>query len=95
MNQASSYIDGSVVYGTTSTLMSILRSYSGGRLRMSLTPDGRELLPYSTDPNDGCNSEVERLKGRYCFMSGKFMEVLMRKNKNYYKCVTISNYLNN
>jgi len=38
---------------------------------MSVTPDGRSLLPYSADPSDGCNQKEEMARGRYCFISGK------------------------
>ncbi|XP_075215946.1 uncharacterized protein LOC142321606 [Lycorma delicatula] len=79
LNQASSYIDGSVVYGNTEELMSSLRSYNNGELRMTETPDGRTLLPISSDPDDGCNNEVENSKGRYCFASGD-----PRANENIY-----------
>lgn len=71
MNQVSSYIDGSAVYGNTPELSRALRTYQGGKLKMSLSPDGRELLPISTNPKDGCNREEESAKGRYCFMAGK------------------------
>lgn len=37
---------------------------------MQLTPDNRTLLPPSTNPNDGCNREDERRRGRYCFAAG-------------------------
>lgn len=37
---------------------------------MQLTPDNRTLLPPSRNPNDGCNREVERRRGRYCFGAG-------------------------
>lgn len=37
---------------------------------MQLTPDNRTLLPPSTNPNDGCNREAERRRGRYCFAAG-------------------------
>jgi len=70
LNQASAYLDGSVVYGTSLKLTSQLRSMSGGKLRMSVTPDGRSLLPYSVDPSDGCNQKEEMARGRYCFISG-------------------------
>jgi hypothetical protein len=43
---------------------------SEGKLRMSVTPDGRSLLPYSADPSDGCNQKEEMARGRYCFISG-------------------------
>lgn len=70
LNQATSFLDASVVYGPSEELMKQLRSGIGGRLRMLTTDDGRELLPASTDPNDGCNREEESSKGRYCFFSG-------------------------
>ena len=37
---------------------------------MQYTPDNRTLLPPSTNPNDGCNREAERRRGRYCFVAG-------------------------
>ncbi|XP_021930754.1 peroxidase-like isoform X2 [Zootermopsis nevadensis] len=70
LNQVSAFLDGSVVYGPSLSLTSQLRSKSGGRLRMSVTPDGRTLLPHSTDPSDGCNQKQEMAQGRYCFISG-------------------------
>lgn len=70
LNQVSSFIDASLVYGNTPQLSQSLRTFQGGQLKMSHTPDGRTLLPISTIPNDGCNTEEENAKGRYCFMSG-------------------------
>nr|CAD7568071.1 unnamed protein product [Timema californicum] len=70
LNQASSFLDGSVVYGPYDSVVNKLRSFQGGQLRMYTTVDGRTLLPTSTDPTDGCNQQEEALKGRYCFESG-------------------------
>ncbi|KAJ8670789.1 hypothetical protein QAD02_002048, partial [Eretmocerus hayati] len=70
LNQVSAFIDGSMVYGADATSALELRDLVGGRLRMQLTPDGRELLPASTDPDDGCNRALELARGRYCFASG-------------------------
>ncbi|XP_078053367.1 uncharacterized protein LOC144478888 isoform X2 [Augochlora pura] len=70
LNQITAFIDGSTVYGTDIGTARSLRAFSGGRLRMQTTPDNRTLLPASTDPNDGCNRETERLRGRYCFAAG-------------------------
>lgn len=91
LNQASSFIDASVVYGPSSELMRSLRKEASpaaaavsadgedggdaarpalGRLRMSMSPDGRELLPVSEDPTDGCNRQEMNDRGRYCFKSG-------------------------
>ena len=68
--QATAFIDGSAIYGSDQVTARKLREFSGGRLTMQLTPDNRTLLPPSTNPNDGCNREAERLRGRYCFATG-------------------------
>uniref|UniRef100_A0A182P084 Chorion peroxidase n=1 Tax=Anopheles epiroticus TaxID=199890 RepID=A0A182P084_9DIPT len=70
LNQATAFIDGSVVYGSDDERMRTLRTGEGGRLRMLRTPDGRELLPVSTDPLDGCNEQEMNAAGKYCFESG-------------------------
>ncbi|XP_017752469.1 PREDICTED: uncharacterized protein LOC108545399 isoform X1 [Eufriesea mexicana] len=70
LNQVSAFIDGSAIYGSDPDTAQSLREFVGGRLRMQLTPDNRTLLPPSTNPNDGCNRETERLRGRYCFAAG-------------------------
>lgn len=72
LNQVSSYLDASVVYGNTEDLANRLRTFQKGELKMLATPDGRELLPVSTDPQDGCNEKQQNAKGRYCFMTGMF-----------------------
>lgn len=69
-NQASAFIDGSVVYGASEEKVKALRSFKDGKLEMFITPDNRSLLPMSRDPNDGCNEVEENIKGRYCFDSG-------------------------
>ncbi|XP_076481143.1 uncharacterized protein LOC117157238 isoform X3 [Bombus vancouverensis nearcticus] len=70
LNQATAFIDGSAIYGSDQDTARKLREFSGGRLRMQLTPDNRTLLPPSMNPNDGCNRETEKLRGRYCFAAG-------------------------
>lgn len=70
MNQASAFIDGSVVYGNDENKVMSLRTMSNGLLKMYLTEDNRTLLPVSDDMNDGCNREEQSSKGRYCFASG-------------------------
>lgn len=69
-NQASGFIDGSVVYGSTEEKVKSLRSFKDGQLRMHVTVDNRTLLPVNRDPRDGCNEVEENSKGRYCFASG-------------------------
>lgn len=70
LNQASAFIDGSVVYGSTDEKVEALRSFKDGQLKMFKTVDNRTLLPVNRDPKDGCNEAVENAKGRYCFDSG-------------------------
>ncbi|XP_053616584.1 chorion peroxidase-like isoform X2 [Plodia interpunctella] len=69
MNQATAFIDGSTVYGYGVNRAAQLRSGTGGRLKM-LRVGARELLPPSTDPNDGCNTAEMNAQGRYCFETG-------------------------
>lgn len=69
-NQASAFIDGSVVYGSTDEKVKELRSFKDGQLKMFITIDNRTLLPLNEDPKDGCNEAEENAKGRYCFSSG-------------------------
>lgn len=69
LNQATAFIDGSTVYGYTAARAGQLRNGTGGTLRM-LRVGSRDLLPPSTDPNDGCNTVEMSAKGRYCFESG-------------------------
>ncbi|XP_018316403.1 chorion peroxidase [Mycetomoellerius zeteki] len=70
LNQVSAFIDGSAIYGSDNETACNLREFIGGRLRMQYTPDNRTLLPPSMNPNDGCNQETERRRGRYCFAAG-------------------------
>ncbi|KAF4518020.1 hypothetical protein B566_EDAN009253 [Ephemera danica] len=69
LNQVTPYIDGSVVYGGDVEMAMDLRTFQGGLLKSSRSPDGRELLPEDRAPNDGCNLAEESARGRYCFKS--------------------------
>ena len=71
MNQVSSYIDGSVIYGVDFDTVISLRTFNNGLLKTYKTSDNRTLLPISDKLNDGCHREEQRKLGRYCFMAGK------------------------
>jgi peroxidase len=66
-----------MIYGTDLKTAESLRAFTGGRLRMQITPDKRLLLPASMNANDGCNRQVEFTRGRYCFAAGD-----IRANEN-------------
>lgn len=70
MNQATAYIDGSMIYGSEEELVHSLRTHRYGYLSMMTTKDGRDLLPPSLDLSDGCNREKMNQEGKYCFLSG-------------------------
>lgn len=65
MNKVSSFLDGSVIYGTDPELLADLREHSGGRLRM-FHDFGRDLLPLSKNPSECLTME----QGNACFSSG-------------------------
>ncbi|CAK1601555.1 unnamed protein product [Parnassius mnemosyne] len=69
LNQATAFIDASTVYGFMESKASHLRLGTEGKLKM-LKIGPYELLPQSTDPNDGCNTVEMNAVGRYCFESG-------------------------
>nr|XP_014087955.1 chorion peroxidase [Bactrocera oleae] len=70
LNQGTAFIDGSVVYGCTEQRQRHLRTMSNGTMRMYITGDGRQLLPLSTNLEDGCNRLEMATAGKYCFESG-------------------------
>ncbi|XP_076046647.1 salivary peroxidase/catechol oxidase-like isoform X2 [Oratosquilla oratoria] len=70
LNQLTAYLDGSIIYGSTSEEMDNLRQHTDGLLKTQVTDDGRELLPPSNDSNDGCNLKTQMGWHRYCFQSG-------------------------
>lgn len=59
------------MYGYSENTTVQLRTITGAQLRM-MNVGGRELLPASTDPHDGCNNAAMYAKGRYCFESGNY-----------------------
>ncbi|KAI1288387.1 Chorion peroxidase [Halotydeus destructor] len=64
VNQLSAFIDGSMIYGTSTEMAQVLRSFKGGRL-ISSSVNGNEFLPES-ESTCAIPAEV----GRHCFAAG-------------------------
>ncbi|RWS11097.1 Peroxidase-like protein, partial [Dinothrombium tinctorium] len=70
MNQITSFIDGSQVYGSMENETRSLWTRNGpaGRMHVSFSANGGELLPHSTEPDsDQCSKPEENM---YCFKAG-------------------------
>ncbi|KAJ8986217.1 hypothetical protein NQ317_009923 [Molorchus minor] len=78
MNQVTSYIDGSVVYGVDESLIDNLRDFQNGTLKMYITKDGRTLLPVSNDLKDGCNREEEKNNEKILFSYRRILSAQMQ-----------------
>ncbi|XP_043235689.1 peroxidase-like [Amphibalanus amphitrite] len=70
MNQITSFLDGSNIYGSSDEQLHSLRNHTGGRMAVQTLSDGRRLLPPSKDASDGCNRADAMAGGQYCFVSG-------------------------
>ena len=78
MNQATSYIDLSNVYGISEMQSrTTLRDLTGGYMKSPTEKDGRYMLLRSEDPNDGCNQPEMVAAGRYCFKAGWLMLAIL------------------
>lgn len=70
MNQATHYLDGSVIYGSTPEVAQSLRSFWQGRLRTT-NRDNREYLPIAKERKLVC------IENSTCYESGKFLFSLL------------------
>ncbi|XP_067139669.1 peroxidase-like isoform X2 [Centruroides vittatus] len=66
LNQITSYLDGSAIYGSTDQELSNLRSFYSGRLKVS-DIHKTEVLPKIYDKNSFCGLPKEKL---FCFQAG-------------------------
>ncbi|XP_067144092.1 uncharacterized protein [Centruroides vittatus] len=65
INQVTSYLDGSVIYGSSQRESRFLRTFDRGKLRTQKSSLGSELLPPEEDYFDCMNNERQK-----CFVSG-------------------------
>ncbi|KAK8379097.1 hypothetical protein O3P69_019137 [Scylla paramamosain] len=70
LNQQTSYLDGSAVYGTTPEAAVELRAMKKGLLKTQVPLDGLQFLPPSLDPLDGCNTQEKLKYNQSCFLAG-------------------------
>ncbi|GAU93878.1 hypothetical protein RvY_05745 [Ramazzottius varieornatus] len=72
LNQLTSYLDGSNLYGSSVCTTRNLRSFNGGRIAMTRNRNGmKDLLPQSTNRNDVESSECRSTNpNNLCFKSG-------------------------
>lgn len=73
MNQASHFLDGSAIYGSTLKKSRQLREFEGGRLRVHKM-NNHEFLPIGED-------EISSACAKNCYNSGKWILIC---NKNQY-----------
>jgi len=70
-NQITSFLDLSVIYGSSENQTGKLRVKKFGRMRAFYADDGRALMPILWDPKDLCNVDEEIEQAHFCFASGK------------------------
>lgn len=74
MNQATHFLDGSMIYGSTDAKAVTLRAMKSGKLT-TVKKNDNELLPMSDTPEDSCQFE----KDGACFKSGRYFN---KRNTN-------------
>lgn len=67
MNQATSFIDLSPVYGSSKETSVSLRSYSGGLLKSAASTCGKEIIPVAPRGSDTCSPSI---RNQPCFTAG-------------------------
>ncbi|XP_047486110.1 peroxidase-like isoform X2 [Penaeus chinensis] len=70
LNEKTSYLDGSAVYGFEQTLVDSLREFKDGLLKFQVTKEGEELVPANTDMTNACNKQEKADIGQFCFRAG-------------------------
>ncbi|XP_037793052.1 chorion peroxidase-like [Penaeus monodon] len=70
LNEKTSYLDGSVVYGFKQALSDSLREFKDGLLRIQLTKEGEVLLPPNKNMTLPCNKQERADMGLFCFLAG-------------------------
>lgn len=68
MNQASHFLDGSVIYGSTEAKAKSLRAMWGGRLITSIQKNGAEYPPLTEGKKMACHL----LNSSHCYNAGNY-----------------------
>jgi hypothetical protein len=71
MNQATHYLDGSMIYGTTDERAWSLRTFSNGQLSSEIK-NGHDYLPHADKPLQQCQVSSNTST---CYKSGNFMKL--------------------
>lgn len=80
MNQASHFLDGSVLYGSTVKKMKSLRTKWGGRLITTLQKNGAEYPSIANPQKLPCHL----MNSSECFNAGKFNSVVLKVHMDDY-----------
>ncbi|XP_071539220.1 chorion peroxidase-like [Panulirus ornatus] len=70
LNEVTSFMDVSAVYGSTKSRADSLRTFTDGLLVTQLSRDGQELLGIDLEPEDGCTALETPRETLFCFKTG-------------------------
>lgn len=69
-----SFLDASLLYGSDSTTANHLRSFTNGKLRTQIGPNGRSYLPNVQNPTQFCNVPND---DSVCYETGNYYIIII------------------